>query len=67
MNYLLRLLRAEIGAIVGLIRAHKIECVLLVVPLCVLLAILNPFTEKKILLAADNIGSSWYAMAKKSE
>jgi len=61
------MLRAEIGAIVGLIRAHKIECMLLVVPLCILLAILNPFTEKKIILAADNVGSSWYAMAKKSE
>ena len=67
MSYLLRLLRAEIGAIRRLIRSHKIECVLLTIPICVLLVILNPFTEKKILLAADNAGSSWYAMAKKGE
>ncbi len=67
MHYLLRLFRAEIRAILGLIRGHKVECVLLTVPVCVLLAILNPFTEKTIVLAADNVGSSWYAMAQKSE
>ena len=67
MKYLLKLLRAEIRAIVALIQGHRIECVLLIVPLTALLIILNPFTDKKIILAADNEGSSWYAMAQKSE
>ena len=57
MTYLLRLLRAEIRAIFALSQGHRIECVLLIVPLIVLLVILNLFTDKKIILAAANEGS----------
>ena len=67
MNYILRLLRAEIRSIIALISAHKRECLVLLAPLLLLLSIVNPFADRKIVLAADNKGSSWYQMAQSGE